>query len=178
MKYLLKDDENVYTVAEGQLQPVEYDTITADLFSQYGTDTEPETDLILQLTHPVILCFSDNDFTAEAKISATPRMPQVLTSAWQAFDDTVVGIKNITLTGSDNIKCRFWFEETGDWMIWNVDSSGWQAAGSNDWNTKGEVEVATDYPEQIAGVQLQFLFETQEDYINEAVVYYINVKEE
>lgn len=177
MKYLLKDDDVIYTISEGQLRPVEYDTITADLFNQYGAETVPETEMILQITHPVILCFSDNDFTAEAKISGTPPMPQILTSVWQAFDDTVVGIKNVTLTGSDNIKCRFRFAVEGDWMIWNVDSSGWQTAGEN-WNTKGEVEVAIDYPEQIAGVQLQFLYSAPEDYITEAVVYYINVKEE
>lgn len=177
MKYLLRNNDDIYRIADGQLEPVEYTDIDAELFGTYGMDEVPGTEQILSLDAPVLLCWDESDFTVRANVTAAPPVPQLQTSKYIAFDNTIAGIKKITITGSDDILCRFSFKNAEDeeniWMVWNLESQTWKAAEDEEWNTKGEVEAAKLYPE-MTGYNIQVKYPTLGSYLTGLKVDHIN----
>ena len=177
MKYLLKNNDAVYQIVDGELVPVEYTDIDAELFETYGMDEVPDTDLILAFEAPVLLCWDESDFAVRANVTASPPVPQIQMSKYIAFNNTISGIKKVTITGSDDILCRIAFKSTEDqeniWMIWDSESKEWKVAEDDEWNTKGEVEAAKLYPE-MAGYNIQIKYPTLESYLTGLKVDYIN----
>lgn len=176
MKYLLKNNDDIYRIADGQPVPVEYTDIDAELFGTYGMDEVPGTEQILALEAPVLLCWDESDFTVRANVTAAPLVPQIQTSKYIAFDNTIAGIKKVTITGSDDILCRFSFEMMEDeeniWMVWNPESQTWKVA-EDEWNIKGEVEAAKSYPE-MTGYNIQVKYPALGSFLTGVKVDYIN----
>ena len=177
MKYLLKNNDDIYRISDGQLVLVEYTDINAALFDTYGMDVAPDTDMILLLDAPVLMCWGESDFTVRANVTAYPPVPQIQMSKYIAFDNTIAGIKKVTITGSDDILCRFAFKSAeGDeniWMVWDSEGKAWKVAEDEEWNTKGEVEAAKQYPE-MAGYNIQIKYPTLQSYLTGLKVDYIN----
>ncbi|MCM1295618.1 MAG: hypothetical protein NC311_08745 [Muribaculaceae bacterium] len=177
MKYLLKNNDDIYTVTDGGLTAVEHTDIDAALFKAYGMDDVPNAEKILALEAPVLLCWGETDFTVRATVTASPPVPQIMASKYIDFDSTISNIKKVTVTGSDDILCRFAFKRAKDkeniWMVWDTASKVWRMAEDDEWNTKGGVEDARGFPE-MAGYNIQIRYPTLESFLTGLKVDYIN----
>lgn len=145
LKYLVKDNDTIYTVSDGALIEVT-GTINSELFMTSGVDTIPDGALLTTLSAPEVLCWTDSDTlpTLTATVKGIP-IGQYISKVIDMSDESISGINNVTVecTGTPWFSCSFddgvtWMEYSGtEWI--EVESYGMTeetltAITSDEWN--------------------------------------------
>ena len=110
-KYLIRSDGVYYTVADDELEQVDVVTPTAACFYRYGADAVPDGSLLLPLTNPDVLFWTndpDESLQMRAELVAYP-FPQTLTGYADMTSETILGIEMLSAvyTGEIDIKLSF-----------------------------------------------------------------------
>ena len=123
-KYLLRSDSTIYTITDNVLNALELTELTEDIFQTYGINDTPELSVILGLTNPEILYWTNRkDFSCtKAIMTALPYTQSIVTNLIDISHPTIIGINSITgiCEGSPLFSCEFngvWKEHNGiNWV--------------------------------------------------------------
>ena len=126
-KYLVRDGGTIYTVADGALAEVS-GTLNADLFIASGVDTIPDGALLMTLSAPEVLCWTDGDRLP--KLTATVQgVPQgtheIISDNARIGHESVYGITSVEATASDGATFLLSFDG-GMWMAYT--NGSWSAS--------------------------------------------------
>ena len=126
-KYLVRDSGKLYTVTDGVLTEIT-GTLSADLFETSGADDIPDGALLIGLTAPEILCWTNADTLP--KLTATVQgMPtgshDIISDNIPLDRGNIYGITSIEATASDNATYLLSFDG-GAWMAYN--NGKWSAS--------------------------------------------------
>ena len=124
-KYLIRNNDIVYTVTDGSLVEVVGD-LNAQLFIDNGVDEIPSGTLLMTLSKPKLLCWEDTEKDLPkltATVTATP-VGQYITKVIDMSNASISGINNVTVecTGTPWFSCSFdggitWMEYSGGTWI-------------------------------------------------------------
>ena len=133
-KYLVRDGSTIYTVADGALVEVS-GTLNADLFIASGVDTIPDGALLMTLSAPEVLCWTDGDKlpTLTATVQGMPQgTHEIVSDNARVGHESVYGITSVEATASDGATFLLSFDG-GMWMTytngsWSVSDVGMTAS--------------------------------------------------
>lgn len=119
-KYLVRDGGTIYTVTDGALMELTGE-LNAELFISSGADTIPDGALLIQLTAPEVLCWTDA--TEAPKLTATVQgVPvgnhDIISDNIRVGHSSIYGITSVDATASDGARFLLSFNG-GLWMAYN-----------------------------------------------------------
>ena len=133
-KYLVRNEGVLYTVVDGALSEIAGE-FTSELFQTSGIDTVPDGALLIPLSSPEVLCWTDAPAprTLTATVQGVPTGAHTVTSDHiQVNHPSIYGISSVVATASDGATFLLSFDG-GDWMAytdstWSVSDIGMTAA--------------------------------------------------
>ena len=133
-KYLVRNDGVLYTVVDGALSELTGE-LTSELFQTSGIGTVPDGALLLPLSAPEVLCWTDAPApcTLTATVQGVPTGAHTVTSDHIQVDHpSIYGISSVVATASDGATFLLSFDG-GEWMkyndgTWSVSDIGMTAA--------------------------------------------------
>ena len=133
-KYLVRDSGKIYTVTDGALVEVT-GTLNADMFKASGIDTIPDGALLMTLSAPEVLCWTNTEELP--RLSATVQgMPtgthEVISDNIPIGNHSIYGMASIDTNASENATFLLSFDG-GEWMAytdnkWSASSVGMTAS--------------------------------------------------
>lgn len=124
-KYLVRDNGTIYTVANNALSEVQ-GSLSAELFNTYGIDAPPDGALLIPLSAPDVLCWTDapNAPQITATVQGTPTgSHDIVSDKIPVGHTTIYGVLSTAATASDTAEIYVSFDG-GGWMIY-TDSNTW-----------------------------------------------------
>ena len=126
-KYLIRDSGKLYTVTDGALSEIT-GTLNAGLFQTSGADSIPDGALLMTLTAPEVLCWTNAEELP--KLTATVQgMPQgshdIISDNIPLNKGNIFGINSVEATASDDATYLLSFDG-GAWMSYN--NGKWSAS--------------------------------------------------
>lgn len=120
-KYLICAENVYYHVSDGELTEITIEEPTADDFAIYGNTEAPDGSLLLMLTDPQILCWTDSEElpVMTANITATPKPQTIISAAIDLTNETIIGIENITADCEGPLILAVSFDAQETWKAWN-----------------------------------------------------------
>lgn len=118
-KYLVRDRGNIYTVADGALVEVS-GTLNADMFKTSGVDTIPDGTLLMTLSTPEVLCWTNAEElpTLKATVQGVPVGEHgIVSDTIQIGHESVYGITSIDVDASSEATFLLSFDG-GLWMAY------------------------------------------------------------
>ncbi len=131
VKYLVRNEGVLYTMAEGVLSALETTELTAQTFQTYGFENIPEWSVISGLVNPEILYWQDNTDDAPeltATMTATPNPQTLYAEPFFMTDATIFGIDSVDCTYEGNPLIALSFDG-GAYEHYN---NGWIASADNE----------------------------------------------
>ena len=126
-RYLIKNNDVIYTVTDGALTELT-GTLNAELFRTSGLESPPDGALLLPLTAPQVLCWSDAP-TAPAVTATVQGVPvgehSVISDHIRVGHSSIYGIASVTTTASEGATFALSFDG-GDFMTYTEE--GWTVA--------------------------------------------------
>ena len=126
-KYLVRNGNTLYTVSDGALVEVA-GTLNADLFINNGSDTIPDGALLMTLSAPEVLCWTDADEVPKlnAVVQGVPvGTHNIISNTAMVGHSSIYGIESVEATASDGATFLLSFDG-GMWMAYNNDK--WSAS--------------------------------------------------
>ena len=127
-KYLVRDNETIYTIADNTLVEVSGE-LNADLFINSGVDTIPNGDLIKNLTRPEVLCWSNKTEvqTLKATVKGVPKSPQcIISEKIDLMGSGIKGINSVIVDCKGDVVFTISFDNKATWKFF--DGTVWQVA--------------------------------------------------
>jgi hypothetical protein len=112
-KYLIRSGGIYYTVVDGELEQVDMVSPTAACFYRYGVDDVPDGSLLLPLTNPDVLFWTNDaeeSLQMRAELVAYP-FPQTLTGYADMTSETILGIDMLSAEYSGEIDIKLSYDE-------------------------------------------------------------------
>ena len=145
-KYLVRNGNTIYTVVDGALVEVS-GALNADMFKNSGIDTIPDGALLMTLSAPEVLCWTNAEElpTLTATVQGIPTgYHEIISNDISVGDISISGIATIEADASENATFLLSFDG-GAWMIytdgkWSASDVGMTtseliAVPSNVWNS-------------------------------------------
>ena len=131
-KYLVRDGSTIYTVADSALVEVTGE-LNAELFIASGVDTIPDGALLMTLSVPEVLCWTDAETlpTLTATVIGVPYPQTIISDKIYLTDDSITGIQSVLATCEGDLIVAVSFDDKQTWKAWN----GEQWATLSDDNT-------------------------------------------
>ncbi len=126
-KYLVRNGNTLYTVTDGSLVEVS-GILNADLFMNSGVDAIPDGALLMTLSAPEVLCWTDGDRvpTLTATVQGMPQgMHEIVSDNARVGHESVYGITSVEATASDGATFLLSFDG-GMWMTYT--NGSWSAS--------------------------------------------------
>ena len=120
-KYLISDGSNYYNVSSGALNKLEITELTADSFTSYGNDELPDGSLLLNLSNPSVMCWTDAEElpVINANVTATPKSQNVISNAIDLTHKSITGIESATVNCDGELIIAVSFDNKQTWKAWN-----------------------------------------------------------
>lgn len=125
-KYLVRDTDTIYTVSDGALVVVEGE-LSADLFIANGTDEIPAGELLMTLTCPEVLCWTDGDTTPALTATVQGQAigeHDITSDKIRVGHESVYGITSVEAIASEGAKFLLSFDG-GLWMVYDTSNNTW-----------------------------------------------------
>lgn len=121
LKYLVCSSGVYYNVTDGKLTALDITNLTASVFTEFGNDDVPVSELLLTLENPEVLCWTDNEDIPKinANVIATPFSQTVITNAIDLTDETITGIEAGLADCDGELIISLSFDEKQTWVAWN-----------------------------------------------------------
>lgn len=134
-KYLVRNNGTIYTVSDGALVEVA-GTLNADLFINNGSDTIPDGALLMTLSAPEVLCWTDASDVPSltAVVQGVPvGTHDIISDSARVGHSSIYGITSVEAIASEGATVLLSFDG-GMWMTynngeWNVSDVGMTASG-------------------------------------------------
>lgn len=126
-KYLVRNNGTLYTVTDGALVEVS-GTLNADMFKNSGIDTIPGGALLMTLSSPEVLCWTNAEElpTLTATVQGIPvGSHDIISNDIPVGDISISGIATVEADASENATFLLSFDG-GAWMIYTDDK--WSAS--------------------------------------------------
>lgn len=120
-KYLISDGIAYYNVSSGALNKLEITELTADSFTSYGNDEIPDGSLLLNLSNPSVMCWTDAEElpVINANVTATPQSQNVISNAIDLTHKSITGIESATANCEGELIIAVSFDGKQTWKAWN-----------------------------------------------------------
>ena len=142
-KYLVGDSGKIYTVVDGALSEIT-GTLNADLFINSGADAIPDGTLLMTLSNPEVLCWTDAETlpTLTATVKGIPEPQVVVTKEIDLMHSSIKGINGVTVDCKGNVLFAVSFDKKATWIMHN--GTEWVAVSDEVTGmTKAEFEAIT-----------------------------------
>ena len=119
-KYLVGDSGKIYTVVDGALSEIT-GTLNADLFINSGADAIPDGTLLMTLSNPEVLCWTDAETlpTLTATVKGIPEPQVVVTKEIDLMHGSIKGINGVTVDCKGDVLFAVSFDKKATWMMHN-----------------------------------------------------------
>ena len=125
-KYLVRNGSTIYTVADGALIEVA-GSLNAELFFTSGTDAMPDGALLMTLTAPEVLCWTDAP-TAPALTASVKGTPtgshDIISDNVDLSHESIHGVTSVEVTASDGATFMLSFDGVS-WMVYDANNNQW-----------------------------------------------------
>lgn len=120
-KYLICAENVYYHVSDGELTEITIEEPTADDFASYGNSEIPDGALLLGLTDPQVLCWTDGEelLIVTANVTATPEPQTIVSGTIDLSHELIKGIENITADCEGPLILAVSFDDQETWKAWN-----------------------------------------------------------
>ena len=119
-KYLVRDGNTIYTVTDGALVEVS-GTLNAELFQTSGVDAIPDGTLLMTLSNPDVLCWTDDETlpTLTATVKGIPEPQTVMSKEIDLMHSSIKGINGVTVDCKGDVLFAVSFDKKATWMMHN-----------------------------------------------------------
>lgn len=133
-KYLIRNEGTLYTIVDGALSELTGE-LTAELFQTSGVDAVPDGALLMMLSAPEVMCWTNED-TVPVLAATVQGLPTgahaVISDHIQVDHPSIYGVSSVVATASDGATFLLSFDG-GEWMkyndgTWSVSDIGMTAA--------------------------------------------------
>lgn len=125
-KYLVRNGSTIYTVSDGALIEVA-GSLNAELFFTSGTDAIPDGALLMTLTAPEVLCWTDAP-TAPALTASVEGTPtgshDIISDNVDLSHESIHGVTSVEVTASDGATFMLSFDGVS-WMVYDTSNNQW-----------------------------------------------------
>ena len=136
-KYLIADEDKLYTVVDGALSELATTDIVAQTFLDYGVDEIPDGELLVGLDNLEVLCWRDGEddlptltatvtatphhqmVVSQAIVTATPPYQIIMSRAIDLMHSSIKGIDSITVDCKGDVLFAVSFDNKATWMKHN-----------------------------------------------------------
>lgn len=119
-KYLVRDNDTIYTVQNDSLVEVVGD-LNAQLFIDNGVDAIPDGTLLMTLSNPEVLCWTDAETlpTLTATVKGIPEPQIVMSKEIDLMHSSIKGINGVTVDSKGDVLFAVSFDKKATWMMHN-----------------------------------------------------------
>ena len=119
-RYLVSDGNTIYTVTDGSLVEVS-GMLNAELFQTSGVDAIPDGTLLMTLSNPEVLCWTNAETlpTLTATVKGIPEPQIVVTKEIDLMHSSIKGINGVTVDCKGNVLFAVSFDKKATWMMHN-----------------------------------------------------------
>ena len=119
-KYLVRNNDTIYTVTDGSLVEVSGE-INSNLFIDKGVDAIPDGTLLMTLSNPEVLAWTDSDKvpTLTATVKGIPEPQIVMSKEIDLMDGSIKGINGVTVDCKGDVLFAVSFDKKATWMMHN-----------------------------------------------------------
>lgn len=119
-KYLIINNDAMYTVIDNALVEVQGE-LNAQLFLDNGVDEIPSGTLLMTLSNPEVLCWTDSDKvpTLTATVKGIPEPQVVVTKEIDLMHSSIKGINGVTVDCKGDVLFAVSFDKKATWMMHN-----------------------------------------------------------
>ena len=142
-KYLVRDGNTLYTITDGSFVEVSGE-INSNLFIDNGVDEIPSGTLLMTLSNPEVLCWTDSDKvpTLTATVKGIPEPQTVMSKEIDLMHSSIKGINGVTVDCKGDVLFAVSFDKKATWMMHN--GTNWvDVADELSGMTKTEFEAIT-----------------------------------
>ena len=142
-KYLIRNNDIIYTVQNDSLVEVVGD-LNAQLFIDNGVDTIPDGSLLMTLSNPEVLCWTDDEKlpTLTATVKGIPGPQIVMSKEIDLMHSSIKGINGVTVDCNGNVLFAVSFDKKATWIMHN--GTEWVAVSDElSGMTKADFEAIT-----------------------------------
>lgn len=120
VKYLVRNNDTIYTVVDGALSEIT-GTLNADLFINSGVDTIPDGTLLIALSNPEVLCWTDSDTlpTLVATVQGIPQPQVIVSEEINLMDGSIKGIESVAIDCKGEPVFAVSFDKKASWIMHN-----------------------------------------------------------
>ena len=148
-KYLIKNNDIVYTIQNDSLVEVVGD-LNAQLFIDNGVDEIPSGTLLMTLSNPEVLCWTNSDKvpTLTATVKGMPQPQVIVSEEINLMDGSIKGIESVTIDCKGEPVFAVSFDKKASWIMHN--GTEWVAVSDElSGMTKADFEAITTEQWQI-----------------------------
>ena len=119
-KYLIRANNTIYTVVNDVLTAISGE-LNAQLFIDNGVDAIPDGTLLMTLSNPEVLCWTDSDTvpTLTATVTGVPEPQTVISKEIDLMHSSIKGINGVTVDCKGNVLFAVSFDKKATWMMHN-----------------------------------------------------------
>lgn len=119
-KYLIRNNDIIYTVQNDSLVEVVGD-LNAQLFIDNGVDAIPDGTLLMTLSNPEVLCWTNAETlpTLTATVKGIPEPQVVVTKEIDLMHSSIKGINGVTVDCKGDVLFAVSFDKKATWMMHN-----------------------------------------------------------
>ena len=128
-KYLIRDNDTIYTVSEDALVEVT-GALNAQLFQDSGVKEIPSGTLLMTLSNPEVLCWIGSDTVPKltATVQGAPTgSHNIISDDIPIGHESIYGMASIEATASEGATFSLSFDN-GSYMVYDTDSNTWVAS--------------------------------------------------
>ena len=148
-KYLVRNNDTIYTVIDGSLVEASGE-INSNLFIDKGVDAIPDGTLLMTLSNPEVLCWTDVETlpTLTATVKGIPQPQVIVSEEINLMDGSIKGIEGVTIDCKGEPIFAVSFNQKATWIMHN--GTDWvDVADELTGMTKTEFEAITTEQWQI-----------------------------
>ena len=119
-KYLIRNNDTIYTVTDGALSEIT-GTLNADLFINNGIDAIPDGTLLMTLSNPEVLCWTDAETlpTLTATVKGIPQPQVIVSEEINLMDGSIKGIESVAIDCKGEPVFAVSFDKKATWIMHN-----------------------------------------------------------
>ena len=179
-KYLVRDNETIYTIADNTLVEV-VGELNADLFINSGVDTIPNGDLIKNLTRPEVLCWSNKTEvqTLKATVKGVPKSPQsIISEKIDLMGSGIKGINSVIVDCKGDVVFTISFDNKATWKffdgtVWQVAETEINGMNKEQFEAITESQYQTEY-EQASSLYIRAVLQNEAQSLTSVKIDFIN----
>lgn len=180
IKYLIKDNNTLYTVENNELKVLDETALTANTFIKYGSDSPPTYDILNAFTNPKVYCWKDSNTPVRLKatVKGTPLPQTVITNDINISHESITGVEKITATYTGNPLVACSFDNGITWKLYN--GTAWAVLSETDTGMTMKTLLAItseNWSSVLSGLKsfkLRFTLSSIEDTVTNIIINFTN----